>query len=114
MLGPPGKGASAVRRARHRVTDRSIAVKVLAGARGDTAAWARGWTRLESVRALDLVEYALGRLPEEAARRAEPTSPRRATAARRLAARQYRALGRVAEAEALGAPDEGADDRTLR
>ena len=83
---------------------RAVAESVLlacAGRDTDAAAWDSAWSGLGPVLDLRFAETDVARCLERAATLAAEALPERAASARTLAARQYRALGRLDIAEAL-------------
>ncbi len=74
-----------------------------AGHAGDADAWDAAWRGLGPVRALDFVYLDVARMLEQAGRAAAQSLPARAAAARAVAARQYRTLGRPDDADAVEA-----------
>ncbi len=87
---------------RYRIYAEAVLLACAAEA-GDGAAWDRAWGGLGPVRALDFVYLDVARLLDRAGRRGAEALAARAASARAIAIRQYRALGRVAEADALAA-----------
>lgn len=71
--------------------------------RGDARAWDIAWRGLAPAVGLDFVYLDVARLLDRAGRRAAKSMPIRAAAARGVAIRQYRALGRSADADKLAA-----------
>lgn len=73
----------------------NLVLLACAGQRSDASSWDRAWATLDGVRALEVVEYDVGRCLEMAARAALGALPRRALAAATLAARVYEKIGRA-------------------
>lgn len=74
---------------------------VCAARDGDAAAWDAAWSGLGPALDLRFSEVDVARCLGRAATLAATRLPERAASARTLAIRQYRAVGRAAEADAL-------------